>query len=383
MTSEEIKSLFLLREDITFLNFGSFGACPKPIFDEYQRFQREFEEDPVDFYKQRGMDYLAKSKDALGQFIHCSPEDIVLVTNPTYAVNLIAKNLKLERGDEILTTNIEYGANDKTWEYYCDQSGAKYVRQNIEFPLESKEHFIEQFWKGLTSKTKLIFICSITSSTGIRLPVEEICARANELGIPCFIDGAHAPGQIDIDIEKINPTYYTGACHKWMMTPRGCTFLYVKKEAQNALDPLIVSWGYKALFPSDSQFQDYHQVNGTRDFTPFLTIPASIDFMKKYQWKDVATNCRELVRDNALKLNSILGTEPIVPISEEFLCQMYSARINIQDPEKLHDDLYSQFKIQIPIIRQDENCYIRYSIQGFNDQADLDKLFDVLKSGSF
>lgn len=379
MTPQEIKSLFLLHEDITFLNFGSFGACPKPIFDKYQEFQREFEEDPVNFYKKKGMDYLAKSKMALSEFIHCDIDDIVLVTNPTYAVNLIAKNLRLERGDEILATDIEYGANDKVLEYYCEQKGAKYIRQKIEFPLESKEHFIEQFWKGLTSNTKLIFICSITSSTGLRLPAEEICAKANELGIPCFIDGAHAPGQIDIDLNAINPTYYTGACHKWMMTPRGCTFLYVKKEAQNSLDPLIVSWGYKSMFPSHSQFQDYHQVNGTRDFTPFLTIPVSIDFMKKYNWKEVAFNSHKLVIDNALRLNVLLGTEPIVPISGEFLCQMYSARIYTDNPEHLQEKLYDQFKIQIPVIRQDEKSFIRYSVQGFNSQNDLDRLFEALK----
>ncbi len=378
MNSLEIRDLFLLNPEITFLNFGSFGACPKPILKRYQEFQLEFEEDPVHFYKMKGMDYLDVSKEALASFVHCKTEDIVFVTNPSYAVNAIARSFLLEKGDEILTTSLEYGACDKTWQYYCEKAGAIYRQQEIKFPLASKEDFLEQFWKGLSAKTKLIFISHITSSTGIKLPVEEICLKANELGIPVFIDGAHAPGQVDLDLEKLNPTYYTGACHKWMMTPRGCSFMYVKKEAQKSIDPLIISWGYKSIFPSNSQLQDYHQVNGTRDFTPFLTIPIALEFRKNNLWDKVSEDCRTLVKTNALKLCECTGTESIVPISDEFLVQMYAAEIKTTQPEGIQKRLYEEFQIQIPIIRLEKKSYIRYSINGFNSQSDLDRLFEVM-----
>ena len=253
MNTNELKQQFLLRDDITFLNFGSFGACPIPVFETYQNFQRELEQEPVDFFLVKGPQYLSTSKAALANYIKCKADDIVYVTNPSYGVNIIAKSLDLQPGDEVLTTNLEYGACDKTWKYYCTKKGAKYVRQKIRFPLESKEDFIEQFLQGITDKTKLIFISHITSSTGLRLPVEEICALAKERGILTFVDGAHAPGQIDLNLSTLGADIYTGACHKWMLTPKGSSFLYVNEKFQHLFDPLIISWGYDSVSPSHSQ----------------------------------------------------------------------------------------------------------------------------------
>ena len=173
---QNLKSQFLLREDITFLNFGSFGACPKPVFERYQQYQLELEQEPVNFVTSKALKYLYHSREALG--------------------------------DEVLTTDLEYGACDKTWDYYCRKAKAKYVRQPIPLPIESKEHFVEAFFKGLTAKTKLIFISHITSTTGLRFPVEEICAIAKEKGILTFVDGAHAPGHILLDLQTLTADFY-------------------------------------------------------------------------------------------------------------------------------------------------------------------------------
>ncbi len=169
MTNTNLKSQFLLNPDITYLNFGSFGACPKSVFEEYQKYQRELEWEPVQFIAVNGLAYLKKSREALAAYINCNADDVVYTTNPTYAVNIIAKSFKLNPGDEILSTDIEYGALDRTWNYYCRKAGAKYVRQHITLPLISKEKFIEDFFKGLSDKTKAIFISQITSSTNFNI----------------------------------------------------------------------------------------------------------------------------------------------------------------------------------------------------------------------
>ncbi len=186
-----MKKYFLLRDDITYLNFGSFGACPKPVFEQYQQFQLELELEPVQFITVNGLNYLAAAREALGNYLHCDKDDLVYVTNPSYAVNAVAKSFGLKPDDEILTTDLEYGACDKTWEYYCQKTGAKYIRQHIPLPIQSKEDFIATFFKGLSNKTRLVFISHITSSTGLRLPVEEICAIAKEKGLLTFVDGAY------------------------------------------------------------------------------------------------------------------------------------------------------------------------------------------------
>lgn len=377
--NNNITSQFLLNKDVTFLNFGSFGACVKPVFEKYQQLQLELEQEPVQFITAKGLQLLKESRLALGNYINCNANDVVYVTNPSYAVNAVAKSLQLQKEDEILTTNLEYGACDKTWEYYCNKAGAKYVRQQISFPITTKEAFVKEFFKGLTAKTKMVFVSHITSTTALRLPVEEICAIAKQKGLLVFVDGAHAPAQVEVDLQKLNVDFYTGACHKWMMTPKGSSFLYVKKVHQHLVDPLIVSWGYNALFPSDSTFIDYHQMNGTRDFTAFLTIPAAINFMQQNNWQNIAAQCRNLTMANAKTMCDILNTKPLCNIDNTFLVQMFSASIKTKEPEKLKQLLYEKYKIEIPVMRHFDKVYLRYSIQAFNTQQDLDNLFKALK----
>lgn len=376
---QKLKSQFLLRDDITFLNFGSFGACPKPVFEKYQQFQLELEQEPVSFITSTGLKYLEQSREALSNYINCGENDLVYVTNPSYAVNAVAKSFQLNKGDEVLATDIEYGACDKTWKYYCKKAGAVYVQQHIPLPLKNKEQFIEAFFKGLTAKTKLIFISHITSSTALRLPVEEICAIAKQKGIITFVDGAHAPGQAPLDLQSLDADMYTGACHKWMMTPKGSSFLYVKKGLQHLIDPLIVSWGYDAMFPSESKFLDYHQMNGTRDYSAFLTIPAAIEFMKEHDWEKVAARCRKLVHENAKPLCKLLGTGPLAPVNDDFILQIFSAEIKTTEPERLHELFFEKYRIQIPVMRHLDKVYLRYSINAFNSQEDLDKLFNAIE----
>jgi isopenicillin-N epimerase len=373
-----LTSQFLLNPSITFLNFGSFGAAVKPVFEQYQAYQLELERDPVQFITVRGLQYLKESREALGNFIGCHADDVVYVTNPSYATNIIAKSFDLKEGDEILTTDLEYGACDKTWNYYCEKAGAKYIRQPISFPLTTKEDFVEQLFKGLSSKTKMLFISHITSSTGLRLPVEEICAKAKEYDLITFVDGAHAPGQVPVNLQTLQADIYTGACHKWMMTAKGSSFLYVKKELQGKFDPLIVSWGYKAAFPSSSQFIDWHQGQGTRDFSAFLTIPTAINFMIENDWHNVAKQCRQLTQSNAEHFCKLLNAEPLCPINNDFLVQLYSTKVKTGEPEKLKALLYDKYQIEIPVMRHDDKVFIRYSIQAFNSQNCLDKLADAL-----
>lgn len=376
---QDLSNYFLLRKDIIFLNFGSFGACPKPVFERYQQYQLELEQEPVQFIQVSGLQYLQESRKALGSFLNCHHDDLVYVVNPSYAVNIIAKSLVLQPGDEVLTTNLEYGACDKTWAYYCNKAGAVYKKQPIRLPLESKEEFVDQFFKGLTNKTKLIFISHITSSTGLRLPVEEIVAKAKEAGVMTFVDGAHAPGQVEVDLQKLNVDIYTGACHKWMMTPKGSSFLYVKKELQHLFDPLVVSWGYNALFPSHSQFLDYHQGQGTRDYSAFLTIPAAIDFMKEHDWTNISAHYRKMVQENATAFCNLLLTKPLAPVTDDFIVQLCSAEIKTTAPEQLQKHLYSEYNIQIPVMRHGDKVYIRYSLNACNSQKDLDTLFNAIK----
>jgi isopenicillin-N epimerase len=379
-----MKDLFYLNPAITFLNFGSFGACPKPIFEDYQKWQLELEYEPVQFITVNGLQYLKQSREALANYIHCDANDIVYTSNPSYAINIISKSFKLNPGDEILTTNLEYGAMDYGWNYYCERAGATYKRQPITLPLTTKEKFIEEFFSGLTPSTKAIFISQITSSTALIFPVKEICEIAKSKGLFTIVDGAHVPGHIDLNLQELKADVYTGACHKWMHTPKGCSFLYVKKEHQHLFDPLVISWGFKNPLPSESKFLDYHQMQGTRDFSAFLTVPKAIEFLNQHNWKEKSKACHELVIKNAQRFYDLFETSALSPLTNEFVGQMLSIPIKTTEPMKLQRLLFEKYKVEIPVMPHADKVYLRYSINVFNTQHDLDVLYnaveDILKT---
>lgn len=373
----DIRQQFLLNPEITHLNHGSFGACPKPIFEDYQKWQLALEQDTVHFFARRGPELLRNSRKALGEFIGCEADDVVYTMNPSYAINIIAKSFPLEKGDEILATDLEYGAMDRTWKYYCQKAGAKYVQQHISLPVTSKEQIVEEFFKGLTPRTKAIFISHITSSTGLILPVQEICEKAKTHGLITIVDGAHVPGHISLNLNTLKADIYTGACHKWLLTPKGSSFLYVTKELQ-PFDPLLISWGYESDAPSNSRFIDYHQLQGTRDFSAFLTIPKALEFRRQFDWETVSANARRTAIANYERFAEAANGEMVCPASDDFLGQMCSLRIRCKNFVELGALLYNTYKIEVPVFPHGDQVFIRYSVQGYNTQEDLDRLFDAL-----
>ncbi|MBS7787246.1 aminotransferase class V-fold PLP-dependent enzyme [Flavobacterium sp. CYK-55] len=373
-----MKSQFYLDPEITFLNHGSFGACPKPIFENYQYWQSELEKQPVRFLQKELPGYLKTSKKALAEYIHCAPEDFFFTPNPTTAINTVMRSIKLQPGDEILTTNHEYGAMDRTWNYYARQSGAQYIRQNISLPITSKEQILEQFWSGYTSKTKIVFLNQISSATALIFPVKEICEKARALGLITIIDGAHVPGHIDLNLSELNPDYYTGTLHKWMLAPKGCSFLYVRKKLQDSLDPLVVSWGYDSVSPGASRFLDYHEQQGTRDIAAFLTAPTAIQFLEENNWPEHAQKCKQIIIDVYADFCALLGSEPICQVTSEFFGQMCSIPIKTQKPFELKEMLYNQYKIEIPVMQIDHGIFLRISLNAYNDERDLEILKNAL-----
>ena len=365
---------FLVRKDITFLNFGSFGSCPKEIFSFYQEKQLELESQPVSFIVDEGIFQLNNARKSLAHYVNCDHDDLVFVTNPSYAINTIAKSLPLNIGDEVLSTNLEYGALIRTWNYYCEKKGAKFVQQSIPLPLSTIEEFVDAFFKGCNKNTKAIFISQITSSTALILPVAEICLEAKKRGLLTIVDGAHVPAHIALNLHELKADIYTGACHKWMMAPKGSSFLFASKNVQDWIDPLLISWGFQSDNPTSSRFIDYHQTAGTRDFSAFLTVPFCIDFMKRHNWKYVSRTNKKMTLDWASRLKDRFEFNSISPIDDTFLGQMFAIPIQTKDPLKLKEILWEKFEIEIPVTQMENRNFIRFSIQAFNDWDDYGAL---------
>jgi isopenicillin-N epimerase len=374
-----LKSEFLLDPNIVFLNHGSFGACPKRVFDDYQRWQLELERQPVEFLGRRVTTLLAEARAKLAGYVGAATDEVVYFPNPTTAINMVARSLNLKPGDEILTTEHEYGAMDRTWRFVCNKTGARYVQRPIRLPVTSHEEFVEAFWAGTTERTRAIFISHITSPTALIFPVQEICRRAREAGLLSVVDGAHAPGQIPLNLAELGADLYTGACHKWLCGPKGSAFLYARREVQAWLEPLVVSWGWESETPSGSQFVDHHEWQGTRDVAAFLATPAAIQFQAEHDWGAVRAECHGLASETRRRINDLTGLAPICPDSGDWFSQMAAIRLPPVDVNALKERLYNDYRVEAPVFKWNDQPFMRVSFQGYNSRTDADALVDALK----
>jgi len=372
-----MKELYHLDPSITFLNHGSFGACPKPVFEVYQNWQRKLEQQPVEFMAIKVYDFLEEARHALGDYVGCHGDDLIFVTNPTTAVNTVIRSLDLGLDDEVLMTDMEYGSLVRTWEHYAQDKGFSIVQQFTPVPLTTHEDYIEHFWKAVTERTKIIYLSEITSSTGLILPVDAICKKAKEAGIMTIVDGAHVPAHIPLNIAEMDPDVYVGACHKWLSAPKGSSFLYVKKSLQETIEPLIISWGSE-VDPSPSPFIYESQYQGTWDPSAFLTVPAAIQFQQEHDWNSERERSRALNRETRDRIYEIIDTVPICPNTEEWLGQMASIITNIENGLDFKRRLMDEYKIEIPVFPWGDKILFRTSFNAYNDENDADRLIEVL-----
>jgi isopenicillin-N epimerase len=376
--TKNFKADFLLDPEIHYLNHGSFGACPQPVFDTLISWQRQIEHQPIEMLDRRFVERMKVARAALAVFLHCEGQDVVCFPNPTTAVNMVARSLDLQPGDEILATNHEYGAMDRTWRFVAQKTGAWYINRSIPLPVTTHAAFVEDFWQGVTDRTRVIFLSHISSPTALIFPVAEICRRAREAGILTVIDGAHAPGQIPVDLSEISADFYTAACHKWMCAPKGSAFLYARREVQKWLEPLVISWGYQSETPSGSQFIDYHEWQGTRDISAFLSVPAAIEYQGKNDWGQVQAHCHELVLEARNRIHQLTGLTRICPDGPQWLGQMAAIPLPELDVSRLKERLYQEYRVEVPVFRWGGSPYLRISVQAYNTIQDLLALEDAL-----
>jgi len=378
-----LKDLFLLDPQVVFLNHGSFGACPRPVFEKYQAWQEQLERQPVQFLGSELDNYLRQARQGLAKYVHASADDIVYIPNATHGVNIIARSLQLNPGDEILTTDHEYGACNFAWDFICKKTGAKYRQQTIEVPATTQQEIVDQLWQAVTPLTKIIFLSHITSPTSLTLPVQLVCQRAHEAGIITIIDGAHAPGQLSLDLASLRADFYIGNCHKWMLSPKGAGFLYARREVQNLIEPLIVSWGYQSKYssPRESTFIDFLQWSGTKDPAAALAVPSAIEFMKENHWDAVQARCHNLLHSAIEQICDQTRLCPLYPLDSDFYHQMGTIPIpKMKDLAELKTRLYHEYKIEIPCLEWNDRHFLRLSVQGYNSEDEIDLLVSALNN---
>jgi isopenicillin-N epimerase len=351
-----VKDLFLLDPDVVFLNHGSFGACPRPVFDRYQQWQLELEREPVEFLgRERGLgERLESARLRLAAYLGADPANLAFAPNVSTALDTVARSLDVGPGDEILMGETEYGGVMRLWSYVAGRSGAS-LRLVPFDELDPHE------------RTRVVFCSHVEWSSGHVNDVAEACRRARAAGALSIVDGAHAPGQLDLSLDAIGADVYAGNCHKWLSAPKGSGFLYVRREVQPLIEPFVVSWDWDeaSSWPKQNRWQ------GTRDPAAYLSVPAAIDFQAEHNWPSVRRRCHALLA----QAGDRLGLEPL---TDDFV-QMLGFAVDVSEPETLTRRLFDEHRIEVPVFETSHGWTMRVSIQAYNDEADLDALVTALR----
>ena len=379
--ARRMRDAFLFEDDVIYLNHGSFGATPRVVFDAYQAYQRQLERQPVRFLQRELPELMVRARATLADFVGCSHDEIVFVPNPTFAANTIARSLPLGPGDELLTTNHEYGACLFAFRFMSQQRGFRVVEHSIPLPPPDRMGIVEQFWHSVNENTKAIFLSHISSPTALTLPVEEICQRAREAGIITLVDGAHVPGQVSLNFASVGADLYTGACHKWLCAPKGASFLVARRDQQHLVQPLVVGWGWgdERTKIVGSDYLDAHEWLGTNDPSAYLAVPTAIEFQNSNNWSDVRRRCRLLARSAVERAADITGRPPVC--DPEFHLQMGIVELAPStDLPRLKEYLYDKHRIEIPVIQWEDRKFLRISVQGYNTAADIEAFLQALSA---
>lgn len=386
-TAETLRQEFLLDPDVVFLNHGSYGATPEPVFADYQRWQRELERQPVEFLGRRAEDLLDTARAEMAGYLGCKRDELVFVPNATTGINVVARSLPLKPGDEVLGTDLEYGACERTWEWFCEKRGARYVKAHVPLPLTSPHEVVEAVFAAVTPRTRAIFLSHVTSGTALRLPIEEIARRAREMGIITVVDGAHAVGQWPVDLEGLGVDCYASNFHKWLCAPKGSGFLFTHPDQHAWIESPIVSWGWIAesdRYRPEQQFVSRNQFQGTRDLAAFLAAPAAVSYQAERDWETVRERCHELAAAARARIGALVGLPQIAPVESpegyRWFRQMAIAPLPEGiDGAALKRRLYDVYRVEVPVTWWNDTPFIRVSFQGYNTRDDLEALIGALE----
>lgn len=304
-----------LAPEVSFLNHGSFGACPAAVLDRQAELRAELEREPVDFLVRRLPERLAGVRARLGAFLGAAPDDLAFVPNATTGVNAVLGSLELTPGDELLTTTHVYPGCRNALAHACARTGARLVVADLPFPLEGEDEVVAPVLAAVSPRTRLALLDHVTSPTALVFPIARLVGALRERGVETLVDGAHAPGMVPVDLERLGAACYTGNAHKWLCAPKGAAFLHVRKDFRTRVRPAVTSLGYSEE-ASSARFRAEFDWTGTCDPTPWLTIPAALDALGSLLpggWPEVMRRNRALALEARETVETALRVPPAAP----------------------------------------------------------------------
>lgn len=385
----EWAALWPLERGVTFLNHGSYGACPIEVLRHQAVLRAEMEAEPVRFLGRELDGRLDAAREALAAFVGADPDDLAFIANATGGVNAVLRSLTLSPGDELLTTDHAYAACRNTLDYVAGRCGARVNVAVVPFPGTSPDAVVDAVLAKVTPRTRLALLDHITSPTGLILPIERLVAELARRGVETLVDGAHAPGMIALDLRALGAAYYSGNCHKWLCAPKGSAFLWVRRDLQADIHPLTISHGATAVRPGRSRFRLEFDWTGTQDPTGWLTVPKAIEYLGGLVpggWPALMARNRALALDARRLLCAAAGT--LSPCPDQMIGSLASVVLpdsttvetgwRVRDP--IQGRLFDGWGIEVPIMRWPAapRRLLRISAQLYNSPDQYARLADAL-----
>ncbi|OZH55139.1 penicillin epimerase [Hydrocoleum sp. CS-953] len=379
-----------LDPNVTFLNHGSFGACPLPVLTAQTQLREKLEREPVHFFIREFETLLDEAREKLAEFVGAKSEELAFVPNATTGVNAVLRSLNFSSTDELLTTDQEYNACRNALNFVSDRAGAKVVVASLPFPVESPQQIVEAVIKHISPRTRLALLDHVSSSTAFVFPIKQLVKELAKRGVDTLVDGAHAAGMLPLNLEEIGAAYYTGNCHKWLCAPKGAGFLYVRQDKQENIHPLTISHGANSTRTDKSPFHLEFDWMGTDDPTAYLCVPEAIKFMGSLLsggWlelmeknKSMVLVARHLLQEKlGIKIDccpdEMIGSMAVVKLPDEGEDEIYSGLIS-----PLQNDLWEKFRIEVPIVRwpNKRRRLLRISAQIYNSYSQYEYLAEAL-----
>ena len=375
-----LRSEWMLEDRIVFLNHGSFGAVPRVVFEKQTEWRRRIEAEPIELLGRRATELIGVAKKPVGAWLGMGVDDFGFVTNATDGVNAVLQSLRLTAGDELLTTTHVYNAVWQAMRNVAGRTGATCREIDLPLPLVSTDQLVETVANALSTNTRLLVIDHVTSPTALIFPVERITAICAARGIDVLVDGAHVPGMLPLNVPKIGATYYTGNLHKWTCAPKGCAFLWVRPDRQSQVHPTTVSHFWGEGFAREFGWQ------GTRDISAWLTIPAALEFMNDLGWDQVRVHNHQLAVWVQKMLCDRWDVQPLSPIDGSMIGSMATLplpapldRLSLPQSVQLQQRLYSEHRIEVPVMCWRGRTFIRPCCQVYNLPGEYERLAEVIE----
>jgi isopenicillin-N epimerase len=388
--ASSLRDLWALDPAVTFLNHGSFGACPRVVLDAAARLRERLEHEPVRFFLAEREPLLDEARAAVGAFTGASAADLVFVPNATAGVGTVLASLALAPGDELLTTDHAYNACRNALDLLAERTGARVVVGAVPFPTPGPDAVVEAVLARVTPRTRLALIDQVASQTALVLPVDRLVAELSARGVDTLVDAAHAPGMVPLHLDATGAAYTTGNFHKWLCAPKGAAFLHVRRDRQAGVHPLATSHGRNSPRKDRSRFRLEHDWTGTFDPAPYLCVPEALRFLETLlpggiaAWMAQNHAAALAARDtlcHALGIeapcpDTMIGSMASVPLP----AAQSEGALDLLQLDPLHETLFARFGIEVPVFPwpAPPQRMLRVSTPAYVGPADVDRLVAAL-----